>query len=70
MLMTSAWQVQVRIEALGPARGLFTKPEKSQFVHALGVSEEAARAATSPLEFIHMEGVRHIRVYMGYNNYK
>ena len=42
--------VIVRIESLGPARGLFIKPDKSQFVRAPGVSEEAAWAATSPLE--------------------
>ena len=40
------------VEALGHARGFFLEPDKSQFLRALGVSEDATQAITPPLECI------------------
>ena len=41
------------IEALGPAHEFFLRPKKSQFVQSLGVSSEATRSFTAPLECRH-----------------
>ena len=58
------------IESLGAARGLFLELEKSKFVQALGISEKAAKADTSPLDWIHGEGARQIGSVVGSGNAK
>ena len=54
-----------RIESFGTACGLFIKPYESQFVRSLGVSGEAERASTDPLECSHREESQELEVFVG-----
>ena len=45
-----------KIEAVGPAHGLFIEHDKSKFVWDTVVSEEATNLATALLDCIHWKG--------------
>ena len=54
-----------RIEEIGPSRGVFPEPEKSQYIRPAQVTKEAARAATKGTTFQHGAGARTLGGHIG-----